>query len=171
MLLETNPDFNRQRFRAALRLGWAGLLALHLPVLVAVCILASFSSGPASAAELRIKVESLKQDRGDVLLYVFYFRQAESFPVKLDDAVCHRSAPADAAAVEFVCTDLPRGDYAAIAMQDLNSNGVLDHSWLRMPAEPLGFSTGCRPILGPPSFERCRFAFSQEEPLMTIKLR
>ena len=163
--------FSTLRFRAALRWGGAGLVALHLPLIFALIAWALTSSGPARAADLAVKVEPLKQPTGNVLLYVFYERSAESFPVDLDAAVCQLSAPAEAESVEFVCTDLPEGEYAAIAVHDLNSNGVLDHSWLRMPAEPLGFSTGCRPRLGPPSFKRCRFKLSVDDPERTIPLR
>jgi uncharacterized protein (DUF2141 family) len=48
--------------------------------------------------------------------------------------------------------DLPPGEYAAVAFQDVNGNGKLDKNLLGMPKEPYGFSNGARGSAGPPKF-------------------
>ena len=47
--------------------------------------------------------------------------------------------------------DLPPGEYAAVAFQDVNGNGILDKNFLGIPKEPYGFSNGARgSASGPP---------------------
>jgi uncharacterized protein (DUF2141 family) len=48
--------------------------------------------------------------------------------------------------------DLPPGEYAAVAFQDVNGNGILDKNFLGIPKEPFGFSNGARGSAGPPKF-------------------
>lgn len=171
MRLKAKFEPSTQRFRAALRLGFVGLVALHLPVLIALVLLTWSASAAVSTTDLTVKIEPLDEQTGDVLLYVFSQREAARFPVDLEAAVCHHSAAAEEASIDFVCVDLPEGEYAAIAVHDLNGNGVLDHSWIGLPAEPLGFSSGCRPRFGPPSFRRCRFQLTAEQRAIAIRLR
>ena len=53
------------------------------------------------------------------------------------------------------------GDYAVMVFHDENGNGDLDHNFLRLPAEPLGYSNRFELTLfsGLPSFDKLRFAF------------
>lgn len=64
----------------------------------------------------------------------------------------------------IVFTDIPYGEYAAIVCHDKNSNGKVDHNFLGIPAEPLGFSNRWKLTLfsGMPSFSKLRFEFSAE---------
>jgi uncharacterized protein (DUF2141 family) len=48
--------------------------------------------------------------------------------------------------------DLPPGEYAAVAFQDVNGNGKLDKNFLGIPKEPYGFSNSARGSAGPPKF-------------------
>jgi uncharacterized protein (DUF2141 family) len=48
--------------------------------------------------------------------------------------------------------DLPPGEYAAVAFQDVNGNGKLDKNFLGIPREPYGFSNSARGSAGPPKF-------------------
>ena len=52
---------------------------------------------------------------------------------------------------------VPPGRYAISLYQDLNDNGALDANFLRIPAEPYGFSNNGMGRLGPPSFEQAAF--------------
>ncbi len=53
------------------------------------------------------------------------------------------------------------GHYAVTVFHDENGNNTLDHNFLHLPAEPLGFSNGFKLSLfsGKPTFEKLRFAF------------
>ena len=58
---------------------------------------------------------------------------------------------------------LPEGDYALVVFHDENDNAVVDHNFLGLPSEQLGFSNGFRPGLlsGMPSFEKLRFKLAR----------
>jgi|GEM_PF-2322840 len=171
MLSRCYKSPSAQRFRAAVRLGGLGLVALHLPLLIAALLLAFTASNTAGAADLTINVAPFEGRTGNVLLYVFHESSAADFPVDFSKAVCEQQAVVAAEQMDLVCTDLPQGVYAGVAMHDVNGNGYLDHSWLRLPAEPLGFSSGCRPIAGPPRFKRCQFEFGEDDARIGIRLR
>jgi uncharacterized protein (DUF2141 family) len=73
--------------------------------------------------------------------------------------------------VVVVIENLTYGDYAAIILHDLNSNGVTDHSW-GIPSEPLGFTNNWELSLfsGMPSFEKLKFTFSSTNNLLKINM-
>ena len=62
--------------------------------------------------------------------------------------------------------------YAVIAFHDENGNNDLDHNFLRLPAEPLGFSNGFRlsALSGMPNFEKLRFAFTADATPLEISV-
>ena len=65
------------------------------------------------------------------------------------------------------------GNYALIAFHDENGNNDLDHNFLRLPAEPLGFSNGFKlsAFSGMPSFEKLRFAFTPDSKPLEISVK
>lgn len=65
--------------------------------------------------------------------------------------------------------DLPEGEYALIAYQDLNGNEQIDMRLLGMPKEPVGVSNDARGLFGPPRFEAAKFRF--EAPLTRHRFR
>lgn len=73
----------------------------------------------------------------------------------------------------LVFADIPFGEYAAIVFHDENSNGILDHSWLGLPKEPKGFSSGWELTIfsGIPSFSKLKFEFSKQKPDCTIDIK
>jgi uncharacterized protein (DUF2141 family) len=72
----------------------------------------------------------------------------------------------------FQFADLPLGDYALVVFHDENDNGKIDHNFLGLPAEPLGFSNGFSPGLfaGMPSFEKLKFAFRADGEIQRIRV-
>ncbi len=61
-------------------------------------------------------------------------------------------------------------DYAVRVFHDENGNGKLDHNFLSIPSEPLGFSNGFSLGLfsGLPTFEKLRFPFVAAAPLEIV---
>lgn len=55
------------------------------------------------------------------------------------------------------------GEYALILYHDENKNGEVDHNFIRLPSEPLGFSNGFAISLfsGKPTFAELRIRFDQ----------
>lgn len=68
---------------------------------------------------------------------------------------------------------LPHGRYAVVVFHDENDNGTLDHNWLRLPAEPMGFSNGFELSFhsGMPSFDKLRFDFTQPEQTLEVRIQ
>ncbi len=62
---------------------------------------------------------------------------------------------------------LAEGTYALVVFHDKNDNGVIDHNFIHLPSEQLGFSNGFRPgiVSGLPKFEKLQFRL--ERPLGT----
>lgn len=67
----------------------------------------------------------------------------------------------------FVFADVPYGEYAVKVFHDENSNRELDIGWMG-PEERYGFSNDARALIGPPAFEKARFALA--EPRRTIEI-
>ena len=101
------------------------------------------------AGDLTIEVSGITPDRGKV--YVAVYDRAETFPISGKQLVGQVLAAGDRH-LTLHFTGLPPGQYAAVAFQDLNSNGKLDKSFLGIPKEPYGFSNGARGSVGPPKF-------------------
>lgn len=73
----------------------------------------------------------------------------------------------------LVFPSLPQGSYAVTVFHDENGNNDLDHNFLRLPAEPLGFSNGFKLSLfsGMPSFEKLRFSFGPDFQPLEISVK
>lgn len=70
----------------------------------------------------------------------------------------------------FNFTNIAYQDYFAMAVHDENGNGDLDHKFIGIPKEPVGFSNNWRPSLfsGMPNFEKTGFTFSAENQSIAI---
>ncbi len=66
----------------------------------------------------------------------------------------------------MIFADIPFGEYAAILYHDENSNSTLDHNFLGLPKEPMGFSNGWNLTIfsGMPNFSKLKFEFSKQKP-------
>jgi uncharacterized protein (DUF2141 family) len=103
------------------------------------------------AGDLTIEISGITPDRGKV--YVAVYERPETFPISGRQLVGQVLDPADRRlTIRF--RDLPPGQYAAVAFQDLNGNGKLDKNFLGIPKEPYGFSNGARGTAGPPKFSK-----------------
>lgn len=69
--------------------------------------------------------------------------------------------------------DIQPGDYALIVFHDENNNNDLDHNFLHLPAEPLGFSNGFELSLfsAMPSFEKLHFSYTLDSKPLQISVK
>ncbi len=120
--------------------------ALILSVIAATPVLAVT---PALAGDLTIEVSGVTPGRGRI--YVAVYDRPETFPTSGQQRTGQiLAASGKSLVVHF--KDLPPGEYAAVAFQDVNGNGKLDKNFLGMPREPYGFSNGARGSAGAPKF-------------------
>ena len=128
-----------------------------IPV-IAVCLVGSSAWADSVPKEdLVIHANGFIHDRGKAIASLFHagddiFGKPHSRVM----ATIHQGK------ATLVFSNVKPDSYAVIVFHDENDNNNLDHNFLRLPAEPLGYSNGFKLTLfsGLPSFEKLRFAFA-----------
>lgn len=122
-------------------------------ILSALPLLVSFSVG-ARAAETRlvVRVAGFQDASGQAVLDL----HDSVGSIVRTPPVRRLTAKIGQGAAEFVLDGLPDHRWAFVVYHDRNGNGILDHSWLRIPQEPMGFSRGFRPglVAGMPDWNK-----------------
>jgi uncharacterized protein (DUF2141 family) len=139
------------------------LATIALGLVLAFC---AYGQQAVNTRKLAIKITNI-QKKGKTL-YVGIYRAGDEFPEfskywKNTKVITTGSEMQ----VEF---EVPFGDYALAISHDLNGNGKLDKNIFGYPSEPFGFSNNFKPKLSSPDFSDCKFTFTQQNSLLTIKL-
>jgi uncharacterized protein (DUF2141 family) len=71
---------------------------------------------------------------------------------------------------EVKIKDLPFGTYAIAMYQDMNDSGHIDRNFLGIPKEPYAFSNNIRPMAAAPKFKDCKFIYSKDRSLVSMRL-
>lgn len=127
---------------------------------VAMAMLLCLSAGsPGSAAELKITIDTLRNNEGAILLCVFSATSSQT--TAYPDCMAGHPVRQGTAAItqgRAVVTykGLADGFYAVAAIHDENGNGKLDTNFLNIPTEGVAISNNPR-LLGKPKFEQARF--------------
>jgi len=115
----------------------------------AALLLSVIAAAPVLAGDLTIEVSGVTPGRGQI--YVAVYDRPDAFPTAGRQRIGQiLDSNGQSPIVHF--KDLPPGEYAAVAFQDVNGNGILDKNFLGIPKEPYGFSNGARGSVGPPKF-------------------
>jgi uncharacterized protein (DUF2141 family) len=146
--------------------GWVRLL------LLSSFALSLFSLAPSRAgadgAVVRVEIEDLRSDRGEVRGALFASRSGwaeEGHEI----ATCVASVHAHHALCELEGV-LP-GEYAFAFLHDEDDDGALDRNFIGIPEEGFGFSNDARPGLGAPSYESARFTHDGRETRLVVHAR
>ena len=107
----------------------------------------------ACAGDLTLEISAPTERQGVVLAAVF--NNAEGFPQGKPLVTATAQLVQGKAILLFA--NLPKGDYAATAFLDGNSNMKLDTNLFGIPTEPYGFSRDARNLAGPPPFANAVF--------------
>jgi len=110
-------------------------------------------SGLVQAAELQVRVATVDDTGGQLLLAVFANEEswkAHQTPV----AQAHIAAQPGAQDYRF---DLPPGRYAVSVIHDSNANQKLDTNFIGMPTEQYGYSNNPPLRMRMATFEECAF--------------
>lgn len=146
--------------------GYISWLAKALTI--TVCWVVTSVSANAQQEDLVIHASGFAHDRGQAIANLF--REGDDVfgkPYVQTTAKIHE----DKAMLIF--PSMQYGNYAVIVFHDENMNNDLDHNFLRLPSEPLGFSNGFKFSLfsGMPNFEKLRFAFGVGAKQQEISLK
>jgi len=141
------------------------LSASRFVLMLAVALLAGRSLGderqvghaerqPGERGTLEVTVTGFESEAG--LLAIALFANADDYATQTN-AIRRAWLAIDDGQSHWVVEDLPEGDYALIAYQDLNGNEQIDMRIFGMPKEPVGVSNDARGIFGPPRFKAASF--------------
>jgi uncharacterized protein (DUF2141 family) len=138
-----------------------------------VLLLGSASGAPApgeppGTASLTVRIQGLKNDRGQVA--VALFARAEGFP-RSERAFRGQLARIEGGRALVSFRSLRPGTYAVAVLHDENQNNKMDFNFLGMPLEGYGFSNDASALFGPPSFQRASFRLLPRPSAVTISAR
>lgn len=85
-------------------------------------------------------------------------------------AIASSAVDASEGTVTIDLGEVPPGTYAVSAYHDENDNGVLDLTFVGVPAEGRGYSRVPRAALAPPSFDEASFEHGTRETQLTVSL-
>jgi uncharacterized protein (DUF2141 family) len=123
---------------------------------------------PAAGAKLTVSIAAIRSDRGSI--YCELFTSSNGYPKDSSKAFQLAKAAIDHRAATCVFAGLPPGTYAVAAYHDENGNGKLDTNFLGIPSEGVGASNDAKGTMGPPSFEKAKFAVGAADLGVTIHL-
>ena len=137
---------------------------------ISVALLALLAASTASATDLAVHIENLRNPDGYVRVALHQRVDGVDFPDEAG-AVAGTFRQAVAGSMRFVFTDLPPGDYAVAAFHDQNGDGELGTTILGIPVEPYGFSNDARGFMGPASFANAAITISADDAALSIDIR
>jgi uncharacterized protein (DUF2141 family) len=142
-------------------------------------ILVSLSTVPALSAELRLAIDGVRSDRGEILIGLYQdadgFRRAIANAAKRGlvpdrDRLVGTAIRAKRGTQSTVFTQLAPGRYAIIVIHDENDNGRLDENFLGAPSEGYGFGNDARNFFSAPSFDAAAVTVGNTDVSTSINL-
>jgi uncharacterized protein (DUF2141 family) len=105
--------------------------------------------------DLRIEVSGFDSNNGQFIAKLFSMGDDV-----LKEGRWQASSSIDDKHATLTFSHLPPGQYAVVVFHDLNSNGVIDHNFIGLPTESLGFSNNfsLSPTSGLPNFDKLKFS-------------
>ncbi len=114
---------------------------------------------------LTVKITGIDESLGGQIVYALY----ASDPIDPTNFVNSGTVPVTSPSLPITIEAMPYGDYALVAFHDLNGNLQPDFE-NGLPVEGVSFGVDPSELTGPPSFERVKFGFSENNPSHEIKL-
>lgn len=136
--------------------------AIKIAFILAMCV----QMGLRAQNALVTKITGIKAMQGTLYLSIYDRESAWMYP---DSAFRKEMVPVYGETGTFVIKDLPPGDYAMAIYHDMNENGSMDETEMKIPKEPFGFSNNPKGLRGPASFRQALFHFEGADTL-TIDL-
>ena len=133
-----------------------------------IALAASIAASALStqAADLTVEVRGVKQMQGAVVVAVY--DNAETWLKRPRKAI---KVEASSATVTVTFKGLTEGDLALSTFHDTNGNGKLDTNFIGIPREPYGFSNDATGSMGPPSFDKAKFALPSQGARIAVTLK
>lgn len=143
----------------------AGIAAAAIAVMVS-----GLDVEPASAGDITIKLQGLRNESGRVYLALFSPDKGVPFPEE-EGMILGGWRLASTKALEVTYHGLPEGRYAVTAFHDENGNGEMDFNVLGIPTEGYGFSNDAAGFMGPPKFDQAAITVGRDAGSTTLTMR
>jgi uncharacterized protein (DUF2141 family) len=136
---------------------------MKVPCMRLIFASAIFASSPSSAdppapGVLTVRITSLRSNNGQVGCMIY--SSSKGFPTDSSAALQRRWCPIASATSTCAFDPIPAGTYAVACFHDENKNGKLDTGLFGIPTEGTVASNHAKGFMGPPSFDKAKFAFS-----------
>lgn len=135
-------------------------------IIATASLLTAFINPNLLAAELVVVVDNIKEVQGS--LYISLYNKEASFETN-ENAVKRQKVSVDKTTMSVNFGDLPAGEYAVKAYQDVNNSGAMDFNG-PMPAEPFGSSSKSKE-LAPPNYKDAKFTLDKNQQVQVHLLK
>ncbi|HTT83495.1 MAG TPA: DUF2141 domain-containing protein [Rhizomicrobium sp.] len=147
--------------------------------LLVTLLLISLSVLPAIAAELRVTVNGIRSDKGEILIALY--KDPAGFARAIANGSRGGLTPdsgrlvgcsirAQVGSQSTVFTQLKPGRYAIAVIHDENDNGHLDRNFLDIPVEGYGFGNNARRFFSAPSFNAASIVIGNSDVSTSVTL-
>lgn len=128
-------------------------------IIATTALLAAVISPNLLAAELVVVVDNIKEVQGS--LYVSLYDKEANFEAN-ENALKRQKVNVDKTTMSVNFGDLPTGEYAVKAYQDVNDNGKIDFTTMGPPSEPFGSSSKSKE-LAPSTYKDAKFTLDKNQ--------
>ena len=128
---------------------------------------APLAAQSAAVASLTVRITGLSSAKGQVKIALF--NSSESWLG--DHPAASSTVPVESLTVTWKFSDIPQGDYGIALFHDENKNGKMDKNFLGIPQEAYGFSNNQRVVLGPPKWDKSKFAVKGSSSEISIEVK
>ena len=125
---------------------------------------------PASAGDITIKLQGLRNESGRVYLALFSPDKGAPFPEE-EGMILGGWRLASTKTLAVTYHGLPDGKYAVTAFHDENGNGEMDFNVLGIPIEGYGFSNDAAGFMGPPKFDQAAVTVGKRAGSTTLTMK
>lgn len=136
---------------------------------VSLIVAANLSVADVGKKPLTVTANNIKTNKGQIIFNLF--KPGDDL---LHEPSMQRKAPLTSTKdITVTFDDLAYGHYVVFAFHDESNNSTLDHNFIGMPKEPMGYSNNWNFGLttGMPNFEKTEFYFSEKKNSISIKLK
>lgn len=137
-----------------------------VPLIICLFILTTTTS-QTNTGSIEIVVTNIDYKKAG-FIWIGLYNCKESFG-KLDKAFQMQYVPVKNQTITIKFNNVKYGTYSVNLFHDENSNKDIDKNFIGIPKEGYGFSNNPN-FLGPPSFEKTKFIFSQSIIKLLIKM-
>jgi uncharacterized protein (DUF2141 family) len=132
----------------------------------ATFLAARHAAATAKTGTLTLRISGFDHDKGPVIAKLF--RRGDNAPRGKEFRKAVGTVKSRRAVLAF--SDVPWDTYAVFVFHDENGNGTVDHNFLGIPIEPLGFSANFKPTIwtGIPTFDDLKFEFNPKTKPLSI---